>query len=322
MANVLVTGGAGYVGGALTDRLRATDHAVRVFDSLLYEESYRKPIPFFLGDVRDAAALQPHLDWADVVIWLAALVGDGACSLNHELAFDINRESVRYLVEHFGGRVLFPSTCSVYGAADALLVEESPVGPLSVYAESKLEAEKILDGKNALSFRLGTLFGISDTYSRIRMDLVVNVLTARAFKHGKIGVFGGEQYRPLLHVRDVAEAFVQNIETDHTGVYNLHAANMKIYDLACAIQGHFPEAEVEQTPMKFEDSRNYRVSSEKAVSTFGFDPQLRVDDGIEELQALFKDGRIKEIGISRHSNYHYLKEAGETLAAGGSKPWI
>lgn len=322
MANVLVTGGAGYVGGALTDRLLTTDHDVRVFDSLLYEESYRKPVPFFLGDVREAEELEPHLGWADVVVWLAALVGDGACALNPELALSVNRDSILFLVEHFDGRILFPSTCSVYGAADGLLVEGSPVKPLSIYAESKLEAEEMLDGMNAMSFRLGTLFGISDTYSRIRMDLVVNVLTARAFKHGKISVFGGEQYRPLLHVRDVAEAIVQNIETDHTGVYNLHAVNMRITDLASAIQGHFPGVEVEQTPMRFEDSRNYRVSSDKAATTFGFEPRLGVDDGIDELKALFKDGRIKQIGIARHSNYHFLREAAETLASGGANSWI
>ena len=230
MANVLVTGGAGYVGGALTDRLLMTDHDVRVFDSLLYEECYRKPVPFVLGDVRDPEALQPHLDWADVVVWLAALVGDPACSLNPELALSLNRDSIRYLIDHFDGRILFPSTCSVYGAADGMLEEGSPVKPLSIYAESKLEAEAILEGRDAMSFRLGTLFGISDTYSRIRMDLVVNVLTARAHKHGQISVFGGEQYRPLLHVSDVAEAITQNIDTDHTGVFNLHNVNMRITD--------------------------------------------------------------------------------------------
>jgi len=90
MANVLVTGGAGYVGGALTDLLLTTEHNVKVYDSLVYEESYRKPVPFVFGDVRDMDSLRPHLEWADVVVWLAGVVGDGACALNPELALEVN----------------------------------------------------------------------------------------------------------------------------------------------------------------------------------------------------------------------------------------
>ena len=324
MLNVLITGGAGYVGGALTDRLMVTDHDVRVFDSLLYEESYCKPVPFVLGDVRDRHVLQPHLDWADVVVWLAAVVGDGACALNPEITVEVNRGAVQYLADHFDGRIIFMSTCSVYGAAeDGILTEESPVKPLSLYAETKLESEGILEERNAISFRLGTLFGISDAFSRIRMDLVVNVLTARAFKHGKITVFGGEQYRPLLHVRDVAEAVAQNIDSTHTGVYNLHSENIKIADLADRLGAHFENLAIEYTPMKLEDSRNYRVCSERARNTFGFDPRLKVADGIWELLRLMEEGRIKELGIARHSNYHFLKESYEQSRSGPkAESWI
>src|SRR2546425_7685851 len=112
MANVLVVGGAGYVGGALTDRLLETAHDVRVYDSLMYEESYRKPLHFVLGDVRDQDRLRPHLHWADVVVWLAAIVGDGACALNPDLTVELNDRSVRRLAEQFDGRIIFISTCS------------------------------------------------------------------------------------------------------------------------------------------------------------------------------------------------------------------
>ena len=151
------------------------------------------------------------------------------------------------------------------------------------------------------------------------MDLVVNVLTARAFTRGKVKVFGAEQYRPLLHVRDVAEAITQNIDTDHRGIYNLHANNMKIGDLADHLKTLFPDLKIEKTPMKFEDSRNYRVSSERAKNTFGFNPILTVDDGIEELQRLLIEGRVKELGITRHSNYLFLKESLEQEKA---ESWI
>src|SRR5204862_6368859 len=104
------------------------------------------------------------------------------------------------------GRIVFMPTCSFYGAQDGLLTDESPLNPLSLYAETKAEAEQALDGTDAIIFRLGTIDGVSDTYSRIRMDLVLNLLTVKALLYKKINVFGGDQYRPLLHVRDVAEA--------------------------------------------------------------------------------------------------------------------
>lgn len=321
MARVLVTGGAGYVGGALTDRLLDTDHEVRVYDSLLYEDSYRKQVPFVFGDVRDEERLAPHLKWADVVVWLAAIVGDGACGLNPALAMEVNRGTVAALVRRFNGRIIFASTCSVYGAHDSLLSEESPINPLSIYAESKLGAERELDGRNAISFRLGTLFGVGDLFSRIRMDLAVNVLTARAFKYGHINVFGGDQYRPLLHVKDVAEGIVQNLETPYTGVFNVHAVNIRIADLAERMSVHFPGLKIERTPMKFQDNRNYRVTSEKAIQTFGFKARYTLDEGIEELRALLEAGRVKRIGISRYSNYHFLKESWEQRAE-EAESWI
>jgi len=308
LAKVLVVGGAGYVGGALTDRLRETAHDVRVYDSLVYEESYRKPLDFVLGDVRDQARLRPHLRWADVVVWLAAIVGDGACALDPDLTVELNDRLVKRLAEEFGGRIIFTSTCSVYGANEAVLDETAPVNPLSLYAHTKLAAEGHLADKNAITFRLGTLFGVSDHFSRIRMDLAVNVLTAKAYVYRKISVFGGNQYRPLLHVRDVAEAIEQTLDTGHRGVFNLHAVNMRIADLAARLKAQFPDLEIERTDLKFQDNRNYRVSSDKAIEAFDFRPKHSVEDGIAELTTLLEAGRIKNISLSRHSNHRFLRE--------------
>lgn len=307
MANVLVVGGAGYVGGALTDRLLGSHHKVRVYDSLVYEESYRKPVEFVRGDVRNRERLETHLKWADVVVWLAALVGDGACAFDPKLTTEINETSVKQLVERFSGRIIFTSTCSVYGAQDGLLNEDSPLNPLSLYAVTKLDAEAHLRGKNALIFRLGTLFGVGDCFSRIRMDLVVNVLTVKAVLQKRINVFGGDQYRPLLHVKDTAEAIFQNIDTNYKGIYNLHAVNVRILDLADEFLRHFPDLDVQRTEVKFQDSRNYRVSSDRAKATFGFEPHYTVDDGITELKTIIEGGRIKNVGIPRHSNQRFLK---------------
>jgi len=303
---VLVVGGAGYVGGAATDILLKEDHQIRVYDALFYEESYRKPIEFIYGDVRDTAKLKPQLEWADSVILLAALVGDPACALNPSVSILINQESVKWLADHFDGRIIFLSTCSVYGAQDTILDELSPTMPLSVYATTKLEAEKYLQEKNAIIFRLGTLFGIGDLYSRIRLDLVVNSLTVKAFQFGKISVFGGNQYRPLLHVRDAAQAIIDNINTKSTGIFNLHKENIRIIDLAKKVHEYFPKLIIDRTERKFEDTRNYRISSNKAEKILGFKPKISIDQGITELKSLLESGRLKDFDNPRYTNQKYL----------------
>ena len=307
MAKVLVVGGAGYVGGWIGDRLIAAGHTVRVYDLLLYEDVYLKEVDFVWGDVRDAPRLQPHLDWADTVVWLAALVGDGACSLDSALTRKINVDSVSHLVRHFDRHIVFMSTCSVYGAAEGVLTEESPLNPLSLYAETKVEAERILLPTQATQFRLGTLFGLGDTYSRIRMDLVANTLTVKAHLYGHINVFGGEQYRPLLHVRDVAEAVVASVKQPIPGIYNLHAFNMKIAAIADTLRGHVPDLQVHLTETPFQDCRNYRVSSERAGEAFGFAPKRTLADGIREIASLVREGRIRDISSPRYSNTEFLR---------------
>lgn len=304
--NVLVVGGAGYVGGAVTDLLKRTEHSMRVYDALLYEESYRKPVDFLYGDVRDRERLRPQLKWADAVIWLAALVGDAACALNPDVSVAINQESVRWLAENFNGRIVFVSTCSVYGSQDRVLDESSPTAPLSVYAVTKLEAERHLERKNSVVFRLGTLFGVGDLFSRIRLDLAVNTLTMRACRFGKITVYGGNQFRPLLHVRDAAGAMVDAVSSGPTGVFNLHYENFRIVDLAERIRRHLPSVVVERTEMKFQDTRNYRVSSEKAREILGFEGKRSIDEGIEELKSLFESQRLKNVDNPRYANQAFL----------------
>ncbi len=303
---VLVVGGAGYVGGAVTDALMNSGHEVRVYDALLYEESYRKPISFIYGDVRDTERLKRQLKWADAMIWLAALVGDGACALNPEIATKINQDQVRWLAENYDGRIIFTSTCSVYGVHDAIVNESGATNPLSVYAATKLGAEHHLEKKDAIIFRFGTLFGVSDLFSRVRLDLVVNTMTVRAHQQKKVSVFGGDQYRPLLHVKDAAQAIVGNLSTSHRGIFNLHWKNIRIIDLANAIREHFPGLTIEQTSMKFEDARNYQVTSEKAASTWGFNPKRSVHDGIEEVKELLDSNRLKDVENPRYTNRQFL----------------
>lgn len=306
--NILIAGGAGYVGGALTDQLMQSNHNIKVYDCLLYEESFRKNIEFIYGDIRDTAKLTPLLKWADAVVWLAAFVGDGACAINPDVSVDTNDKSVKWLAENFDGRIIFPSTCSVYGAQDGELTEESATNPLSVYAITKLAAEKHLAHKNALIFRLGTLFGVGDQYARIRLDLVVNVLTVIAATQGELTVFGGEQFRPLLHVKDVAKAIVENIAGSDRGVFNLHRQNVRIVDVAYQIRNHFPDAVVTTTEMQFQDARNYRVSSDKAKRILNWKSGWSIDDGIEEVKELIESRRLKDLKNPRYTNQLFLSQ--------------
>lgn len=305
---ILIVGGAGYLGGALTDILLQSSHEILVYDILLYEESYRKSVPFVRGDVRDHERLQKYLDWADTVVWLAALVGDPACALNEELTLAVNKKSLQYLKEHFHGRIIFMSSCSVYGASDGMLTETSVASPLSLYAKTKLWGEEILlSHPGTIIFRLGTLYGVSDQFSRIRFDLVVNTLTMRAALHKKISVFGGAQYRPLLHVRDVATMISNALQKPQTGIYNLHSENVTIVQLAEKVKTFFPDIEMEITGEKFQDNRDYRVSSDKARGDLDFNPTFTVTDGIRELKQLLEENRIKDSFTTRFSNYLHLK---------------
>jgi len=304
---ILLVGGAGYVGGAIADLLKIK-HKVIVYDNLLYEENYLKPCNFVFGDIRDNKKILPYLKWADVVVWTSALVGDGACNINPDLTMEINVEAVKFLAKNFNKKIIFFSTCSVYGARDGILSENSPVNPLSVYAHSKLKAEKILENKNAIIFRLGTLFGIGDKFSRIRMDLVVNTLVAKAIYKKEITVFGGNQYRPLLHVKDVARAVDAAIKSKKRGIYNLHLKNMVIYKIAEEIKKIFKNIKVKKINMKFEDLRNYRVNSIKALKDLKFKPKFTLKYGIQEMKKILEEKRIKDIDNPRYTNQIYLKK--------------
>ncbi len=306
--NILVVGGAGYVGGAVTDLLlKNSDNKIIVYDALLYESLFQKNVDFIFGDIRNKNLLKKYLDWADTVVWMAALVGDGACSINPIITKEINYDTVDFLAKNFDGKIVFFSTCSVYGAQDSILDENSSTDPLSVYASTKLDAEKILLDKNALIFRLGTLFGIGDLFSRVRMDLVVNILTAKAIVDRKLTVFGGKQFRPILHVKDAARIIEESVRSDNKGIYNLHNENVKIVELAERIKNCFENVSIEKIDMKFQDARNYQANGEKLKRDFSFRPIYSVEDGVNEVKKLLLEKRIKDINDPRYTNQKYLE---------------
>jgi len=306
---ILVVGGAGYVGGGIVDTL-SKKNEITVYDSLIYESAFRKDVNFIYGDIRDYKKINSILNNFDAVVWLAALVGDGACSINPTLTHEINSETVKNLVKNFNGKIIFLSTCSVYGAQEGVLDENSEVNPLSEYASSKLIAEKYLEESDAIIFRLGTLFGISDQFSRIRLDLVVNILTTKALVDKKMSVFGGDQWRPLLHVKDVANAIEHNISSNTKGIFNLHYKNFKIIEIAEKIKEKIPDVSIETTPLPFQDARNYQVSSDKLKRETGFEASIELTQGIEEMYNLISSNRIKDINDPRYSNQNFLQTYG------------
>lgn len=310
MNKILIVGGAGYVGGHLTDLLKDNNNFdIRVIDTLLYEHQYMKEVDFINIDIRDELNLKPQLDWADVVIWLAAIVGDGACEIDRKITIDVNYNSIKFLKKHFNKKIIFLSTCSVYGSQDGILTEESAIAPLSLYAETKLLAEKKLSGTSCIIFRLGTLFGLSDNFSRIRMDLVLNALVSKSITEKKINIYGGEQFRPLLHVKDVARAICLAIDQENKqGIYNLHYKNIKIIDLAKEVISKFPGTKLTIIEQEFRDTRNYKVSSEKASKSINFKAKYDIEEGINEIGNVVLKGKIKDINDPRYTNALFLSK--------------
>lgn len=306
---ILVVGGAGYIGGYVTDLLLKKGFEVTVYDALLYENRYMKDVPFIYGDIRETEKLGKIIADYDIVVWLAAIVGDGACSLDPDLTRSINLSSIEWLVDNYDGKIIFTSTCSVYGASTSnAILQLEDTDPISLYAITKLEAEKVLlsKSKKPLIFRLGTLFGLSDAHSRIRLDLVVNVLTKKGTLGEPLTVFGGGQWRPLLHVKDVGEAILFGIENEVDGLYNLSYENYRIKDIAYEIKKVIPTVDINFHNVKFEDLRNYRVDPARYKS-LGWEPKYTLGDGIAEIHNVIKQNRVKNPADLTYSNAAFLK---------------
>jgi len=308
--NILIVGGAGYIGGYLTDSFH--DNNVLVYDNLLYENMYLKDVAFRFGDVRDTDNLSNTIKEfkPDVVIWLAAIVGDGACQINPVLTDEVNYESVKWICDNYSGKIIFTSTCSVYGVNNDLIDESAIPNPLSVYASTKLKAEQYLlsNHEDCLIFRLGTLYGLGDLHSRIRLDLVANILTLKATLGEPLSIFGGEQWRPLLHVRDVSTAINHGLDNNIKGLFNLHGENHTIKNLAeKVVESVASDGIINYINMPFEDLRNYRVTSDRFRGT-GWVPQYTLEDGIASLSKLIGENRIKNTDNTLFSNEKFLKE--------------
>lgn len=316
---VLVVGGAGYLGSALVPLLLENGYRVRVLDSLLFGKDSLRSVarhPRFElidGDVRDIRVGVQATKGCQSVVHLAGIVGDPACDENRRLTAEVNRAATRMLIDVCRGngveRFLFASSCSVYGASDFLMDEHAQLEPISLYAQTKVDSEKLLLEAQSSSFnptilRLATLFGISP---RPRFDLVVNLLTARAIRTGKITIFNGEQWRPFMHVYDGARAFLACLETGNPHVlsgeiYNAgsYGLNHRLSELGEMIAKTVPTVSVER--VENEDRRNYRVTFDKIHTRLGFVCLRSLEDGIREIAEMVTASSVPDFNTEMFNN--------------------
>jgi nucleoside-diphosphate-sugar epimerase len=310
---ILMVGGSGYIGGLTCDILQSKGFSVTVYDNLLYENKFLKPIKFIYGDIRDTENLYRISKDFDIIVLMAALVGDPACSVDTSLTEEINYKAIKDFCEVVSPtkHLIFMSTCSVYGAQDGILNEESSTNPLSSYASTKLAAEKYILDKNGTVFRLGTVFGLGDTYSRLRMDLVVNVLTMKAVKDGEITINGGEQWRPIIAVRDIAEYVTEACEEKYHGIFILSKENVIIRELGERIANIIPNTKINYTEISFQDARNYKVDVTKSLNTFKYKAKVTVEEEVSRMMKMFNEGRVLNPEDKVYHNGAFLRNKKE-----------
>lgn len=310
---VLLVGGAGYIGGLTCDYLKEAGLEVTVYDNLLYENRFLKEIPFIYGDIRDTEKLYNTSKDFDVIVLMAALVGDPACSVDHDLTEEINYKSIKDFCENVSPskHIVFMSTCSVYGAQDGMLDESSDTNPLSSYASTKLKAEEHILDNGGTIFRLGTVFGLGDTYSRLRMDLVVNVLTMKAVKDGEININGGDQWRPIISVKDIAGYVTEACIEEYEGIFVLSKENVVIRELGERVAGMIPNTKINYTEISFQDARNYKVDNVKSLNTFKYKSKVTVEEEVTRMVKMFTENRVENPEDKIYHNGAFLKNKKE-----------
>jgi nucleoside-diphosphate-sugar epimerase len=326
-SKVLVIGGAGYIGSALVERLLNLGRHVVVLDAMHYGD---EPLSRVAGhpnltivreDFRHIEALTRVMSGMGAVVHLGGLVGDPACAVDPDLTIDINVTATKLVGEiakaRGAKRFILASSCSVYGASDETVDETSRFNPQSLYARSKIASEALLGALDSDDFavtclRFATVYGIS---GRTRFDLVANLLCAKAVRDGIITVFGADQWRPFVHVDDVARAIVMAltapVERVAGEVFNVgsDAQNYTLGELATFINAQVPEARIASDNTCL-DRRNYHVSFAKIRTQLGFEPAWTLERGIAQVIAVVRSNQVGDYSLPAYSNLLYLKECG------------
>jgi len=319
---VLIIGGAGYIGSHTVDLLLKRGQSVRVLDRLMYGDGslaeFRGHPRFCLiqGDVTDIAKLSAAMRDCSAVVHLAGLVGDPSCAVSPEFTRHANiiaTRMAREVAESMGvHRFVFASSCSVYGLSDTEVGEADALNPVSLYAHTKVDSERELlssvrDEFFVTVLRFATVFGHSP---RPRFDLVANLFAAQAMTEGLITVVGPNQWRPFIHVRDLARAIVIVLTADprlvQSQIFNVgdKRLNMTILQLAervrdCAAKYRQAELSVTEDP---QDRRSYAVSFRKIRATLGFEAATLLDEGIQEMVEHFRADHYNHYRSPEYSN--------------------
>ncbi len=323
MKKVLISGGAGYIGSVLARMVLRAGYKVRIIDNLRFggeaivDLLNDKNFEFIKGDTRNEHDLKKAVEGVDFVAHLAAIVGDPACAKDPELANETNLEATKsfYQIANKAGvkRFVFASTCSNYGKmknGNTFVNEESDLAPVSLYAETKVAAEKFLlsqDKKNICKptiLRFSTVYGLSP---RIRFDLTVNEFTKELALGRELVVFGEQFWRPYCHVVDLARAvqlvFESDIKKVAFDVFNVGDTNENYQKqmLVDEILKQLPDAKIKYVK-KDEDPRDYRVNFDKIKNRLGYSITMRVPDGIAQVIKIIKEGFLNNPDEAKYKN--------------------
>ena len=325
-SNILIIGGAGYIGSTLTENLLQKGYNVTVYDNFLYSKKNqfnnfknKKNLNIVKGDTRDLSKIFKVIEKNNTIIHLGELVGDPICEINPSKTFEINylaSMQISNICKNLQvDKFIYISSCSVYGANsnNLLLNEQSKINPLSVYSRLKTMSERtIIENTNEkvqpTILRLGTVFGSS---YRLRFDLVLNLFCALSHFKKTINVQGGSQWRPFVHVKDVCQAIIKIITLPKNKIqgeiFNITGFNTTIEDVAKKIQILNKSTNI-NFDSKIQDRRNYKVSSVKAKRLLGFKPKYNLEKGILEMFNFLKNNKIKNINLKKYNNYLNIKK--------------
>ena len=325
MKKVLVTGGAGHVGSVLVQNLLEKGYNVTVLDKMIFGDEGLTSLPtenlkIVKGDIRDRNIVDKATQNIGAVIHLAAISNDPCSELDHKLTKEVNYEGTVNLLNNAKKngveRFIYASSSSVYGIKDEPNVtEDLPLDPLTIYSKTKTWSEKVVKEANdddftTVNIRPATVCGYSP---RMRLDLVVNILTAHAIMNRKIIVFGGSQERPNIHIKDIADLYTlmlqlpkEKIEGEAFNVGFENHTVMKLAEIVKEVVGDDVKIEVQDT----DDLRSYHISSDKLIRTAGYKPKRKIKDAILDIKSAFEDGRIQDWKDAEYYNIKTMKKLG------------
>jgi nucleoside-diphosphate-sugar epimerase len=326
-STVLVSGGGGFVGTVLTDRLLNLGYAVKVLDTFWFGDFLpgHERLTKITGDLRDPSAVDTALDGVDTVIQLACLSNDPTSDLDPDLTKSINLEGCRDIIHAARrkgvSRFIYASSASVYGVRDEPnIVEEMPLEPITLYSRYKAEIEEDLfaiddPGFTTVAVRNSTVSGFSP---RMRLDLIISIFVRAALRKKLITIEGGNQLRPLIHMQDLVDFYVLLLHADaekiHRQAFNVSSDNYKVIDVARMVQERIP---CEFAFAGFTDPRSYHVDTTKVQRALGYRPSRTIESAIDEVKAALVDGRIDDED-PRCYNIRHMKTLVESGAAATS----